>query len=221
MENITFKFADLHRHGPAFYNFLRLRKEVFVDELGWDVPHDDEVEMDQYDTPVAHYSLVLSGGAVVGGARAMSTEAIWGPNTYMLRDAHRGKLEHIPPTVLPDEIASPQVWECTRLVISSRLTTNDERRTCLRLIVDGLVEQARARGAETLICLSSHALMRTLRQLGYEVRRIGPSYRNDEDGRMYAVLAMPAEFSAARRADWAPAHSLPVAPAVAIAARAL
>ncbi len=46
------------------------------------------MEMDQYDTPVAHYSIVRDDhGAVVGGARAMATTAIWGSHTYMLRDA--------------------------------------------------------------------------------------------------------------------------------------
>lgn len=208
MHNITFDFSQLHRHGSAFFDFLHLRKQVFVDELGWDVPHNDDVEMDQYDTPVAYYSLVMDSGKVVGGARAMSTEAIWGTNTYMLRDAHKGKLPHIPKTVLPDEIATPQVWECTRLVISPTLTTNDERRNCLRLIVDGLVAQARTRGADTLICLSSHALMRSLRQLGYKVCRIGPSYRNDEDGRLYAVLSMPAQFSSVQVPDWRSAHPM-------------
>ncbi|KEO56060.1 acyl-homoserine-lactone synthase [Thioclava pacifica] len=201
MQNCTFEFSELHRFGAAFYDFLRLRKQVFVDELGWDVPHNDEVEMDQYDTPLAHYSLVLRDGRVVGGARAMSTAAIWGGSTYMLRDAHLGKLPHIPPEILPDEIASPEVWECTRLVISETLTTHAERAACLRMIVDGLVERAIARGASELICLSSLALMRALRQLGYDVSRMGPIYRNDEDGRRYAALRMPAEYSTARRAE--------------------
>ena len=65
MNNIRFDFATLHRHGAAFWEFLALRKKVFVDELGWDIPHNDEVEMDQYDTPVAHYSLVMKDGQVV------------------------------------------------------------------------------------------------------------------------------------------------------------
>lgn len=205
MQNCIFEFSQLHRFGTAFYDFLRLRKEVFVDELGWDVPHNDEVEMDQYDTPLAHYSLVLKDGKVVGGARAMSTAAIWGDSTYMLRDAHLGKLPHIPPEILPDEIASPNVWECTRLVISSELTTQAERATCLRMIVDGLVERAIERGAQELICLSSLALMRALRQLGYEVTRMGPIYRNDEDGRQYAALRMPADYSTLRQAELAEA----------------
>ena len=59
MEQITFNLAQLHLHGTAFFDFLALRKRFFVDELGWDIPHDDSVEMDQYDNPQAYYSVVL------------------------------------------------------------------------------------------------------------------------------------------------------------------
>ena len=74
----------------------------------------------------------------------------------------------------------------------------------MTLIVDGLVEITRAEGGEELICLSSLTLMRALRQIGYEVSRLGDTYRNDEDGRQYAVLRMPAEFSRARQLRVAP-----------------
>lgn len=195
MNNICCNFSDFHRYGRAFYDFLALRKQVFVDQLGWDVPHDSAVEMDQYDTPLAHYSLVLHRGKVVGGARTMATTAVWGQHTYMLRDAYSGKLPHIPPHVMSVEIASPQVWESTRLVISDTLKTASERSECLRLIVDGLVRITREKGGKELICLSSLALMRALRQLGYEVSRMGDTYRNAEDGRQYAVLRMPAEYA--------------------------
>lgn len=199
MENITFDFSSFHRHGRAFYEFLALRKQVFVDELGWDIPHNDEVEMDQYDTPVAHYSLVLKDGEVVGGARAMATTAVWGEHTYMLRDAYVGKLKHIPPHVMSVEIANPKVWECTRLVVSSKLTTAADRTQCLAMLTDGLVDLAREAGAEELICLSSMHLMRVLRQMGYGCTRIGETYRNDEDGRLYGVLHMPADYSHFRK----------------------
>ena len=166
MENIQFDFSDFHRYGRAFYEFLELRKKVFVDQLKWDVPHNDAVEMDQYDTPVAHYSLVLRDGVVIGGARTMATTAIWGEHTYMLRDAWSGKLPHIPRHVMSVEIASPAVWECTRLVISDQLTSQVERSECLTLIVDGLVDMARAKGASTLISLSPLPFMRAMRQTG-------------------------------------------------------
>lgn len=197
MHNISFDFASLHQHGNAFFDYLTLRKHVFVDQLGWDVPHNAEFEMDQYDTPVAHYSLVLKDGQVVGGARTMATTATWGTHTYMLRDAHSGKLPHIPPEVMARDIASPLVWECTRLVIGDTLNTQAERTECLRQIVDGLVEMAQKQGAVQLICLSSLVLMRALRQLGYDVSLLGPTYRNAEDGRSYGVLSMPAAFAGA------------------------
>ncbi|KAJ55422.1 autoinducer synthase [Actibacterium mucosum KCTC 23349] len=197
MHNISFEFAKLHQHGNAFFDYLTLRKKVFVDDLGWDVPHNADFEMDQYDTPVACYSLVMKDGKVVGGARAMTTTATWGEHTYMLRDAHSGKLAHIPPEVMERDIASPLVWECTRLVISDDLNTAAERSECLRMIVDGLVGMAQERGAVQMICLSSLLLMRALRQLGYEVTLVGPTYRNSEDGRSYGVLSMPAAFAGA------------------------
>ena len=46
------------------------------------------------------------------------------------------------------EIATPNVWECTRLVIADSLTTHAERSECLTLIVDGLVEITRKRGGD-------------------------------------------------------------------------
>ena len=182
MQVHSFGFSELHRFGSTFFDFLALRKQVFVDTLGWDVPHNETLEMDQYDTPVAHYTVVVKNGVVVGGARAMATTAVWGTHTYMLRDAYSGKLPHIPPHVMAVEIASPKVWECTRLVIADALVTQAERSECLTLIVDGLVDVARRQGADEMICLSSLALMRALRQIGYDVSRLGDTYTTKRTG---------------------------------------
>ena len=192
MENITFNMANLHVYGPAFYDFLALRKRFFVDTLGWDIPHDDRVEMDQYDNPKAWYSLVLRDGEVVGGARAMATTATWGSHTYMLRDAVQGKLIDIPQSIMDNDVAQADVWECTRLVMSDDVSTHADRQTCLKLIVQGLIDVAADEGATKLMSLSPLALMRALRQLGFGAERIGDPYLNEGDGRRYAVLAMPA-----------------------------
>ncbi len=191
MEHVTFNLSTLHLYGTAFYDFLRLRKSFFVDNLGWHIPHDDTVEMDQYDNPKAWYSVVLRDGAVIGGARAMATTATWGSHTYMLRDAVKGKLIDIPPEVLGRDIVSADMWECTRLVISDDVTTQAERSACLTVIVQGLIDVAADQGASQLISLSPLALMRALRQLGFGAERIGEPYTNDNDGRRYAVLSMP------------------------------
>lgn len=193
MLNITFDLQELHRHGTAFYDYLRLRKHFFVDTLGWDIPHNDSVEMDQYDNPLAHYSLVMRDGMVIGGARAMPTTSSWGQYTYMLRDAVAGKLIDIPAQVLSEEIHTPRVWECTRLVMSDTVNNHADRAQCLSLIVEGLAKVARHHGASELMSLSPLSLMRALRQLGWQADRIGEPYDNPGDGRRYAVLTMPAE----------------------------
>lgn len=192
MENITFDLSCLHRYGPAFYDYLRLRKHFFVDMLGWDIPHNDSVEMDQYDNPLAFYSLVLRDGQVIGGARTMPTTSSWGQYTYMLRDAVAGKLADIPQEVLGTEITTPKVWECTRLVMSDAVNCQRERAECLSLIVDGLADVARRHGADKLMSLSPVSLMRALRQLGWHADRVGEPYDNPGDGRRYAVLSMSA-----------------------------
>lgn len=192
MQNITFDLSHLHQHGTAFFDYLRLRKQFFVDELKWDIPHNNELEMDQYDNPTAFYSLVLKNGKVVGGARVMPTTAKWGSHTYMLKDAIDGKLDDIPSHIMDGNIVSDHVWECTRLVMSNELKSF-ERGYCLQLIVDGLVRTANEHGCTELLTLSRVSLVRALRQLGYGARQLGEPYRNFGDGHTYAVLGMPAQ----------------------------
>ena len=193
MEHVTFTLADLHRHGAAFYDFLGLRKRFFVDQLGWQIPHDEEVEMDQYDNPHAFYSLVLREGRVVAGIRAMPTTARWGEASYMLRDAVEGKLAGIPEDIVAEAVVSPTVWEATRVVISDALSTQADRAFALGTILDGVVEEARAHGGRRIIALCPPVFARTLRGLGYDVELIGSPYVNAEDGRKYVAMAMPAD----------------------------
>ncbi|MEE9428545.1 MAG: acyl-homoserine-lactone synthase [Paracoccaceae bacterium] len=195
MKNITFDMSQIHNHGTAFFEYLGLRKRFFVDTLGWDIPHNETVEMDQYDNPLAHYSVVVRDGIVVGGARAMPTTSAWGEHTYMLGDAAKGKLSDIPDQVMKSGIRSTKVWECTRLVISDAVAGHNDRSDCLSLIVDGLVNVAAKHGGRELISLSPITLMRALRQLGYQASRIGDPHLNCGDGRKYAVLSMPTQVA--------------------------
>ena len=191
MKKITFDLSTLHVHGPAFFDYLKLRKQFFVDTLKWDVPHNENYEMDQYDNPTAWYSLVVRDGVVLGGARVMPTTSKWGAHTYMLRDALQGKIGGIPDSAMPADIQTPLVWECTRLCVTESLRTSVERSRCLSLIVDGLIDISTDHGASELVTLSTISLMRALRQLGYPADRMGEPYRDPSDGRRYAVLRMP------------------------------
>ncbi len=198
MENITFNLTELHKHGTAFFEFLALRKRFFVDQLGWEIPHDNDVEMDQYDNPKAYYSLALKDGKVVGGIRAMATTAQWGSHTYMLRDAMAGKLIGIPEDIIPESEAAvnPSVWEATRIVISDELETAAERAECLSLVFDGAVAQAKGQGATDIIALCPPVFARTMRQLGYPAQIIGDPYVNLHDNRRY--VAMKGKLSGVR-----------------------
>ena len=195
MDLITFNLASAHQFGPAFYNYLRLRKRHFVDTLGWDIPHNTEVEMDQYDTPQAWYACVHRHGEIIGGARIMPTSAKWGQHGYMLGDAYAGNLPGIPNTAMPFGIETDDVWECTRLVLDGSVRTAHLRAHCLDLICNGLVSIAHNHGAHSLITLTRVPLMRTLRGLGFDVSFLGTPYTSAEDGHLYAVLQMPAAYS--------------------------
>jgi len=188
MQNITFNLTELHKHGTAFFEFLALRKQFFVDQLGWDIPHDDDVEMDQYDNPKAYYSLALKDGKVVGGMRVMATTSQWGSHTYMLRDAVDGKLIGIPQDILPSAEADPNVWEATRIVIADEIGTHKERAKCLGLLLDGVVRQARVDGATEIMALCPPVFARTMRTIGFPVYPIGEPYVNAHDNRKYVAM---------------------------------
>lgn len=214
MDCITFNMAAMHRYGTAFYDFLRLRKSYFVDQLGWDLPHDDEVEMDQYDNPKAWYALVKDEeGAVVGGARAMPTTAKWGQHGWMMGDALEGKLSHIPPSVLDGVAIAKGTWEITRIVISDVLATQAERQRCLLLIAAGVEDIALRHGATEVVGLTHPSMVRALRAVGLPAEPRGGAYRCQEDGRSYGVLSIPVRhYSARRRAGVAAAQMPPPAP---------
>lgn len=192
MENVTFELLDQHLYGAAFKDYLGLRKRFFVDSLNWGIPHNRAVEMDQYDNPLARYSLVLQDGKVVAGMRALPTTARWGEHSYMLRDAGQGKLSSIP-RLMQDEISSSKVWECTRLVIAPEITEVAARATCLRLVIEGMAKIAADNGAEELIALSNLWMQRALRRLGYDCDLKCAPYTNADDGHKYAVMAMPVD----------------------------
>ena len=191
MQTITFDLSTLHEHGSAFFDFLRLRKRFFVDTLGWDIPHNENYEMDQYDNPTAWYSLCLRDGQVIGGTRVMPTTSCWGKHRYMLKDAREGVLDSIPREAMSADIVSPLVWEMTRLVISPDLKTQAERAACLQTIGQGLYDIAESQNVAEYMGISAVALIRVLRQLGFPLERMGQPYHDPADQRNYTVMRMP------------------------------
>ncbi|TFL18695.1 acyl-homoserine-lactone synthase [Jannaschia formosa] len=202
MRSITFDMSTMHLHGPVFYDFLKLRKSFFVDELGWRIPTDGIVEMDQYDTPLAKYSVVLEGDRVIGGARCQPCNSSWGIYTYMLNDFSRGLIPGGP--VIPfDPSAYPpeKTWEGTRLVVSDHLRSRLRRMQCLALIIDGLVRVIRQAGGTSFLTFSPLPLQRTAALVGLQIDRLTYPILSEEDGREYAVFRCLAERAPERLAE--------------------
>ena len=53
MQTTTLSFANLHNHGELFANIFRARKQSFIVQKRWNLPQTDDMEFDQYDTPMS------------------------------------------------------------------------------------------------------------------------------------------------------------------------
>ncbi len=122
VETPTFRAVEWGdpKHADLLRQFHKLRKDVFVDQLGWDLPVHDGYEWDQYDCPRSTYILTEVDGKCTGGCRLMKTD---GRHTvgaveysYMLRDAKLGNLPGMPPEMIEDTPSDGQVWEMTRAI---------------------------------------------------------------------------------------------------------
>lgn len=198
VRNIVFDMSNMHLHGSAFYDFLRLRKQFFIDGLGWEIPTDGIVEMDQYDTPNAHYSLVEHEGRIIAGTRCQPTLATWGAYSCMMRDASLGLLKDIPADLFDADTCAPDLWEGTRLVVADEVRSVMGRTQCLALAVDGLVRIIQSRGGSSFITFSPLPLQRTARMVGVEADRISRAYVCPSDGREYAVFRAKAQRAVER-----------------------
>jgi len=107
-------------HGDLIKQFHALRKEVFVDQLGWDLPVHNGYEWDQYDGPQCTYILAVEDGKCVGGCRVQRTDCrfVVGSTeySYMLRDAKHKLLPGIPHEVIDDTPSGEDIWELTRAI---------------------------------------------------------------------------------------------------------
>lgn len=169
----TISFRSLSRYGDLMVRYLEARKRVFIDSLHWNLPSVDDMEFDQYDTPVARWIVIHEFGEVLGGVRLMPTTARCGVYSYMLRDAQLGLLDPIPRDVLfLDAPVDPRVWEASRLFIA------DEVPAARRALVQSELMRQMARtagelGASHVVCIVPAAFARPLRGLGLAAVPVG------------------------------------------------
>jgi N-acyl-L-homoserine lactone synthetase len=163
---------------PLLLEQFRLRKEIFVDTLNWDLSTKGCSEFDQYDTPYASYCLTEIGGRLVASARILPTDLELGATSYMILDAALGRLgSGLPPSLCGDfdPPRSKSVWEATRLTVSPSLSKM-EKRLALKVTVDRMMLEAKAAGVEEFLAIGGIDLAYGVASAGYKVKRLTPFF---------------------------------------------
>ena len=166
------------------FDFLKLRREVFINKMKWQLIDDKGIEFEQYDVVnIATYMIAHRGEEVIAGARLLRCDSVIGapPNdySYMIRDAYYGRIS------LPRNIASAppptddKSWELTRLVSSDR----DPK--VARAVLDCANDFIRQNGGRQCLFLGPPAFLRMAKSYGYTPVKMG-DICGDESGRFLA-----------------------------------
>ncbi|MTH77775.1 acyl-homoserine-lactone synthase [Paracoccus aestuariivivens] len=175
MQTTTLSFANLHNHGELFANIFRARKQSFIIQKRWDLPQTDDMEFDQYDTPMSRWVAIHEKGTVLAGVRLTPTTARCGMYTYMIRDAQQDLLGGSIPQNLLDEPAPVEAttWEASRLFVDHSTPQSGRRRVHMSLLRE-MTHSARELGATKLVCLVAATWPRWLRAIGLDAHAMGP-----------------------------------------------
>ncbi len=158
MRTILVSWKNLNVYHKYWVDHHRLRKEIFVNRLGWDVPNYDELEFDEFDTPPAHYALCIDDDdRVCGMSRLMSTR-----NPYMIEKLWPEWLEHNLPK-------SDLIWEVTRFGVAGHLSAS-KRSEVIDQVTRQVYQFGLDRGVdEYLIVMPTFIYDRILIPRGYDL----------------------------------------------------
>jgi len=185
LEAHTLTFANMHKHGALFTNFLRARKETFIDGLGWDLPQHQEMEFDQYDTPMSRYVIVHRGEVPLAGMRLVPTMSRVMVYSYMLKDAQEGRLEGLPDMLDAPAPTREDTWEASRVLIRNDPTgANTSRARVRSIMLCEMLHAASDAEVDKIICILP-GWWPMMKRMGCTVRAIGP--KTDIDGPHQAV----------------------------------
>jgi acyl homoserine lactone synthase len=187
--------ADRRKFAREMDAFHKIRKRVFFDMFGWDVPIINSWEVDGYDALDPVYLLsVDEAGQVIGGLRLLPTLGF-----NMLNDTF--------PQLLPEgkRIESPLIWESSRFSIDRDLDTQIGPRRISRAVAElglGMNEFGARLGLTHVVTVYDAILHRHLLRVGCAGRPIGEPQRVGKS-LAYAVLfdVGPEAEAAAREAS--------------------
>ncbi len=161
---VTIQAHEYHKYPALMDKMFKLRKKVFADQLGWDVPVTGEYERDAYDNMRPVYLVWCSPDreTLYGMMRLMPTT---GPT--LLYDVFR---RTFPNTA---SLSAPGIWEGTRMCIDEDAIAADhpsvEPGQAFSLMFLALCECALDHGIHTMVSNYEPHMKRIYRRAGVEV----------------------------------------------------
>ena len=178
-----------------------LRKRVFCDDLGWDIPHYDGLEADIYDFSSSYYvNIVDSAGSLLGSVRLMPMKQD-NLMATVFKDSFEGNYE-------PDQ-ATRTVWEATRLCINEEHVPSCKRSDMTLKLLMGLFNTCKAVGIKHIMCNCNSGVLRVYKRLGLSIDNIGSTMKHQS--RAVHCIAVEisrknidalAQQAADRKLDW-------------------
>lgn len=159
VEHITAR--NRAEHLALLRGMHRDRKRIFVDWLGWDVPHTQDSEADSFDDDNAEY-LVLTAqdGSHLGSVRLLPSE---GP--HLLRDVFPELCEVLVPV-------GPRIREITRLCVSPDCPPA-RRQEVRRRLLTALVDYALLTGIDSYTLITDLAFLVRVAAVGWRCEMLG------------------------------------------------
>lgn len=185
---------DAYVDHSLYVQCLQLRRDLFIANMGWNLFESMGCEYDQYDTPASVHVVAQVDGQVFGCMRLLRTDNNQGAVTYMILDAHLGRIPNLPSGIMTREVRSQDVWEASRLAISPELPTKHRNALLLRLVKQA-VAHTELQGARSLLGLMNPAFERIFKRNGIHAYKFGPVL-DQRDGRV-CVLRLDYASSAA------------------------
>jgi len=138
------------------------RKRVFVDMLRWDLPHENNLEYDQYDGDDAQYLILQDqeNGDHLASLRLLRTD-----RPHILGDIFPFLCDEIVPSGF-------DVREITRFCLSSKLNAQD-RQQARNILVRGMVEYGLISGFSAYTAVCEMGFLSQVLAVGWDVDPLG------------------------------------------------
>ncbi|MCT4654296.1 MAG: hypothetical protein N4A65_00660 [Cohaesibacter sp.] len=143
---------------------FRIRKKIFVDHYSWDIPHDDETEIDQFDHANAIYGLLCHKNQPFGVFRAIRCDRRYLAKSLFPELATKHKFP-----------SDPRHWEISRFGV---LPSAAYKRLNSQMLYAFMFRFALEVNARSLVAMTDRNHERLLSLFGISTIRYGPS-RND------------------------------------------